>query len=181
MTRDIDFYPILRMQRFGDIAVLQPWWKGKSVGQCLSCDLSSGTLQIVDQEDIINSYTEVFGVVGFSRLKHSSSLIVVTDAREVGVLRGFPVFLVAKTQVLSCARTSSSDRALIHTLRDAVDPSKYGGGMFFSAGGDITLCSQKHLDAVDAESAWQRADPWLTWNRVLALPLIGACFFLNSC
>eukprot|EP00889_Picochlorum_renovo_P005155 jgi/Picre1/32185/NNA_007531.t1 len=174
MIGEIDFYPVLRMQRLGDIVVLQPWWKGKSLGQSLTCDLSSGTLQLVDKEDITHSYTDVFGVLGFSRMKKSSSLIVVTDAREVGILRGFPVFLVAKTRVLSGSSASSHDRSLIRTMQDAVDPSKYGGGMFLSAGGDITLCSQKHLDAGDSASAWQRADPWLTWNRVLALPLIEA-------
>jgi len=173
MIGEIDFYPVLRMQRLGDIVVLQPWWKGKSLGQSLTCDLSSGTLQLVEKEDITESYTDVFGILGFSRMKQSSALIVVTDAREVGILRGYPVFLIAKTQVLSSSRASSHDRGLIQTMQDAVNTSKYGGGMYLSAGGDITLCSQKHVDAAATTSAWQRADPWLAWNRVLALPLIG--------
>jgi hypothetical protein len=174
MNKSIDFYPILRMKRLGDIVLLQPWWKGKSVDRCLSCDLASGTLQLVDHEDITSSYREVFGVIGMTKAKSTSCLVVVTDAREVAVLRGFPVFLITKTSVLyASSGVSKSDRHIVQSLKSAVDPMKYGDSMFMSAGGDLTLSSQKHSNANDSESAWQRADPWLTWNRALAIPIIG--------
>lgn len=179
----MDFFPILRMQEGGNggMAVLQPWWNGKSAGRSLSFNLSTGTIHEVATE-LKAQYTEVFGVLGMVRMKTTSALVVITSVREVGKLRGFPVFLVQKTRVLSGPGASAADRAVVKSLRAAVDPSKYGNGMYISAGGDLSLTFQKHHAAEAAEhegalaprSAWLRADPWLCWNRALAMPLVEA-------
>lgn len=179
----MDFYPILRLQHraSSNVAVLQPWWNGNGVGRSISCDLSTGSIQDGGCE-LETRYTEVFGVLGMVRMKSTMALVVVTGVKEVGVMRGFPVFLVTKTRVLSASGASASDRAVVRSLRAAVDPSKYGNGMYISAGGDLSLTFQKHAAAVAAEregasaprSAWLRADPWLCWNRALAMPLIEA-------
>lgn len=175
MNPVIDFYPIIRIKRVGNIVLMQPWWKGKKVDRCLSCDLTSGSLRFLDGEDVTGTYSEVFGVVGMIKMKTSSAIIFVTDAKEVAVVRSFPVFLITQTCVFySSSGVSKADRKIIKSLEASVNPSKYGGGMYMSAGGDLTLCHQKQEDADPLQSAWQRADPWLTWNRALALPLIGA-------
>ena len=180
----MDFFPALRMQEGGngEMVVFQPWWNGKSAGKSLGVNLSTGLVLEVASELETGRRSEVFGVLGMVRMKTTSALVVVTAVKEVGKLRGFPVFLVHKTRVLSGRRASGADRAVVRNLRAAVDPSKYGSGMYISAGGDLSLTFQKHHAAEDAEregalapqSAWLRADPWLCWNRALAMPLIEA-------
>lgn len=169
----LDFYPIIRVKRLGNIILMQPWWQGKKVDGCLSCDLSTGSLSFVE-EDVTNSYTEVFGVVGMIKTKTSSAVVFVTDAKEVAIIRGFPVFLITKTSVMySSSGVSKGDRKVINSLEASVNPDKYGSGMYICAGSDLSLSYQKQEDADQTHSAWQRADPWLTWNRALALPIIG--------
>ena len=178
----MDFYPALRMREGGngEMVVLQPWWNGKSAGQCLGVNLSTGSVLEVASELQTGRHTDVFGVLGMVRMKSTSALVVITAVKEVGKLRGFPVFLVQKTRVLSGPGALAADRSVVRSLRAAVDPSKYGSGMYISAGGDLSLTFQKHHAAEAAEregalaprSAWLRADPWLCWNRALAMPLI---------
>lgn len=176
----MDFYPALRMQEGGngEMVVLQPWWNGKGAGPCLGVNLCTGSVVEVESELKTARRTEVFGVLGMVRMKTTSALVVVTAVKEVGKLRGFPVFLVQKTRVLCGPGASAADRAVVRSLRAAVDPSKYGSGMYISPGGDLSLTFQKHHAAEAAErdgtpsSAWLRADPWLCWNRALAIPLI---------
>ena len=173
MNNVLDFYPIIRVKRLGNIILMQPWWQGKKVDGCLSCDLSTGSLSFVE-EDVTSSYTEVFGVVGMIKMKTTSAVVFVTDAKEVATIRGFPVFLITKTSVMySSSGVSKGDRKVINSLEAAVNPDKYGSGMYICAGSDLSLSYQKQEDADQTQSAWQRADPWLTWNRSLALPIIG--------
>jgi hypothetical protein len=176
MTLTMDFYPILRMKCAGNIVLLQPWWNGKSVDRCLSCDLSTGSVQYVDDQ-LAAGYQEVFGVLGMIRMKSASAIVVATAVKEVAELRGFPVFVVQKTRVLGGSGAASADKVVFKSLRAAVDPSKYGHGMYISAGGDLSLTYQKHhvtSAQKDSASAWLRADPLLCWNRTLAMPLIEA-------
>jgi len=179
----MDFHPVLRLQhRSGsNVVLLHPWWNGKSAGRSISCDLSTGAIQDGSCE-LEARFTEAFGVLGLVRMKTTSALVVATAVKEVGVMRGFPVFLVQKTRVLSGSGASAADRAVVRSLRSAMDPGQYGHGMYISAGGDLSLTFQKHAAAEAAEregdsaprSAWLRADPWLCWNRTLAMPLIEA-------
>ena len=99
----MDFYPALRMREGGngEMVVLQPWWNGKSAGQCLGVNLSTGSVLEVASELQTGRHTDVFGVLGMVRMKSTSALVVITAVKEVGKLRGFPVFLVQKTRVLS--------------------------------------------------------------------------------
>lgn len=171
----LDFYPLLRMQRLGNIAVFQPWWNGSCLGPSLSCDLKTGSVQLVEHPDMVKSYVEVYGILGMLNLESSALLVVITGARQVATIRNFPVFTVTRTSVLSATGVSwsSADSRLCNLLKSAVDPKTIGRGMYFSAGGDVTLTTQKsHLAAAGA-SAWERSEHLLTWNRSLALALIG--------
>jgi hypothetical protein len=174
MTLTVDFHPILRMKCLENIVLFQPWWDGRSVDRCLSCDLSTGSIRFVDDQQLVSGYQEVFGILGMVRMKTISALAIVTSLKEVGVMRGLPVYLVERTQVLSGSGGSSSDRKVIRSLKGAVDPSKYGHSMYTCVGGDLSLSFQKQQRADAEASAWLKADPWLCWNRTLALPIIEA-------
>lgn len=173
MNNVLDFYPIMRVKKIENIVLIQPWWQGKKVDRCLSCDLSNGSLSFLE-ENITNSYTEVFGVVGMIKMKTSCAIAFITAAKEVATIRGFPVFLITKVSVMSSSSgVSKGDRKIIDSLEASLNPSKYGSGMYICAGMDLSLSYQKQEDADQSHSAWQRADPWLTWNRSLAMPIIG--------
>ena len=172
----LDFYPVLRMKQLEDIVLFQPWWNDSVLGRTLSCDLKTGTMQLMDYDKITKSYSEVYGIIGFLKLRHSNAIAVITDARQVGHVRGFPVFLITGTKVLSgySSKTrATEDRNMLRLFSMGLSPDVYGGGMYMSSGGDITLNSQKYESAKSAGSAWEKADATLTWNRSLSLPLIG--------
>lgn len=79
---------------------------------------------------------------------------------------------------------------LLKLLAAGVDPKQYGGSLYFSHAGDITLTAQRaERVAADPQTAaaraWQRADLDVTWNAALARPLLGGCavarFLLGGC
>lgn len=166
-----------------DIVLFQPWWNDSVLGRTLSCDLKTGTLQLIDYEKITKSYSEVYGIIGLLKLRHLNAITVISDAHQVGQVRGFPVFLITGTKVISgfSSKTrATEDQDMQRLLRMGLSPDAYGGGMYMSSGGDITLNSQKYESAKSAASAWEKADPTLTWNRYLSLPLIGKKLCLDK-
>ena len=75
-------------------------------------------------------------------------------------------------------------RRFLRLVKSGTDPSRYGGSLYFSYGGDATLSQQRYEEVhsssdsgagAAASTPWQRAAPAFTWNRALAQPLLGAC------
>ena len=104
--------------------------------------------------------------------------------RQVAVVRGYPCYRVASTQVLADTRNGrwkAVDGEFLRLLRAGTDPRAHGGSLYFGHGGDLTLSHQRHEDAAaggaagqgGAQEAWQRAEPAFFWNAALAKPLLG--------
>lgn len=172
----LDFFPVLRMQRLENIVIFQPWYNGERLGRSMSVDLKTGTTQTVDHKDVTTNFTLAFGILGMMRFDSTAALVVIKDARKCANLRGYPVFAITKTEIVTASgvQIPSQERTMLRLLKASVDPKYHGRGMFYSAGGNITLTMQKDEETDAQATAWERTDPLFTWNRHLALPLLGA-------
>lgn len=172
----------MRLQRLGSIAVVQPVWQGEVAGPSLTVDLETGTLALAEHPKVEKGYVDVFGVLGLARLEAGPALVVVTAIEQVAMLRGYPLYRVAATEVLADSRNGrwkAADHRFLKLLRSGTDPRLYGGSLYFSYGGDCTLSQQRYeVAAADPAAAtcepWQRAEPAFFWNRSLAAPLLEA-------
>ncbi|PSC73450.1 phosphoinositide phosphatase SAC8 isoform X2 [Micractinium conductrix] len=175
-TPSLALYPSMRLQRLGSIAVVQPVWGGEVAGPSLTCDLETGTLALAEHPKVDKGFSEVFGVLGLARLEAGPALVVITGLEEVATLRGHPLFRVTKTEVLADTRNGkwkSTDHSFLKLLKSGTDPSRYGGSLYLSHGGDATLTQQRY-EASQGGVPWQRAALSFTWNRNLAAPLLEA-------
>ena len=91
------------------------------------------------------------------------------------------MYKVTSTAVLADTRNGrwkAADHAFLSLLGAGTDPQQYGGTLYLSFGGDLTL-SQQRYEAARADpsyagtEAWHRAEHALLWNRTLARPLLG--------
>ncbi|GLC45996.1 hypothetical protein PLESTM_001812500 [Pleodorina starrii] len=184
-------FPSLRIFRQGSQAVVQPIVEGSSSQQAvetLLVDLSSGQITASPSRDVLrgSTATDSLGLLGVCKLHKGVALVAITSARKVAELgpQGAAVYELMSATVVSdpaAERTSRENRQLLALLRDAVNPSGSGRGIFFSHFYDLTLTSQRIADA-DADPAAAaaplasvaRADGRFWYNRVLAAPLLEA-------
>ena len=73
--RSLDHFPLLRLQRLGSIAIVQPVWEGEVAGPSLTCDLETGTIALAEHPPIDKNYTNIFGVIGLARFEAGPALI----------------------------------------------------------------------------------------------------------
>ncbi|KAL4421843.1 hypothetical protein ABPG77_001325 [Micractinium sp. CCAP 211/92] len=178
----LELYPTMRLQRLGSIAVVQPVWQGEVAGPSLTCDLETGTLALAEHPRVDKGYTDVFGVLGLTRLEAGPALVLVTGIEQVAELRGHPLYRVTATEVLADTRNGrwkAADHRFLKLLKSGTDPARYGGSLYLAYGGDATLSQQRYEAAqADPKTAalqpWQRASTEFFWNRALAQPLLEA-------
>ncbi|KAL6785044.1 TEF21 [Auxenochlorella protothecoides x Auxenochlorella symbiontica] len=181
MTGTLDFYPALRLQRLGSVAVVQPVWESGEPLPALTVDLETGSLAASEHPHVTSDFVPCFGVLGMLRLEGGPALVVITGVSAAGIVREHLVLKVTSTKVLydTSHKWSKSDKKLLKLLAAGVDPKQYGGSLYFSHAGDITLTAQRaERVAADPQTAaaraWQRADLDVTWNAALARPLLDA-------
>jgi ribosome biogenesis SPOUT family RNA methylase Rps3 len=93
-------HSVLRLQKFGSQAVLQPFEGDEVAGPALLVDLDTGTAQLSPRERVEGSYTLVYGVVGVVQLRGGYALLVITAGEKVARLRGGAVWKVTKTALV---------------------------------------------------------------------------------
>jgi hypothetical protein len=88
MPSTLDFYPALRLQRLGSVAVVQPVWDGGAPLPALTVDLETGTLAASEHPQVQTNYTPCFGVLGMLRLEGGPALVVITGVTAVRARTG---------------------------------------------------------------------------------------------
>ena len=178
----LDMFPVLRMRKHGNFVVIQPWWQGSVADKSLTCDLETGTICSDDHPPIETGFTRIFGVLGVVNFDSGPALIVISAVEEVAELRGHPLLRVTGTQTLHCAgngKWTNSDASQLALLRSGTDPKKFGGSLYYAAGGDPTLTQQEYESVVRSpgyanSTSWTRANLDICWNYILAKPLVDA-------
>ena len=156
-TLKLDIYPVLRMQRKGDMVLFQPWWQEEVVGDALVIDLEKGSHSLSEQPAMENDYSVVYGILGIIELSHDLiAVVTVTQVETVASLRGHPLLEIKATEVLVSHKAeknnkTKSEQYLYSLLRAGTDPLQYGGKMYFSPGGDCTLTEQRYREAVQKD------------------------------
>lgn len=185
-TLKLDIYPVLRMQRKGDMLLFQPWWQDEVVGDALVIDLEKGSHSLSKQPAIENDYSVVYGILGMVELTHDLiAVVTVTQVETVANLRGHPLLEVKATKVLmshqaEMKKKTKAEKYVYSLLKAGTDPQLYGGKMYFSPGGDCTLTEQRYraaikdMDTYTATPAWKRAESAFFWNFALSKPLLDS-------
>ncbi|GBF98164.1 hypothetical protein Rsub_10576 [Raphidocelis subcapitata] len=170
----------LRLLVSGSVVAVQPASGSGGKVDTLSVDLVTGDTRTTQQPALGAGCEGVLALLGAFRLRSGTVVGVVTGARKVADLYGQPVFRVTATKLITPkVAFDSGDQRLLSYLRDAINPTGTGRGLFFSYGSDLTLSAQRLADALAAPDAAgkapaRRADPSFFWNRTLAKPLLDA-------